>query len=308
MQTFTFFLDFRIGGQFTGLCWALEKGLYRDAGLAVELVPWTNDGRSITERVLQYPGLCAGCSEDNLIITACAAGQPLRALGTMLHTSPLILMTRRSSNIRALADLVGKKVAMHCDGLRILEGVLALEGIDQSEIHIEEQPFELDRLLKSDFDAVQGYAMTEPLELKAMGVDVRTIAVRHHRLHPYAQVFFAAQSIIETRQTHMESFLRTSFEGWRQAMQHRDDAARTVTRLAGAGTDADMERHIIDTIQSFLAGPVGMDCYGRLDLERWEQNLETYARFGIVPRRMTVAETIDASFLKTIYPECGRIT
>ena len=217
-------------------------------------------------------------------------------------------MTRRSSNIRALADLVGKKVAMHCDGLRILEGVLALEGIDQSEIHIEEQPFELDRLLKSDFDAVQGYAMTEPLELKAMGVDVRTIAVRHHRLHPYAQVFFAAQSIIETRQTHMESFLRTSFEGWRQAMQHRDDAARTVTRLAGAGTDADMERHIIDTIQSFLAGPVGMDCYGMLDLERWEQNLETYARFGIVPRRMTVAETIDASFLKTIYPECGRIT
>ena len=164
---------------------------------------------------------------------------------------------------------------MHCDGLRILEGVLALEGIDQSEIHIEEQPFELDRLLKSDFDAVQGYAMTEPLELKAMGVDVRTIAVRHHRLHPYAQVFFAAQSIIETRQTHMESFLRTSFEGWRQAMQHRDDAARTVTRLAGAGTDADMERHIIDTIQSFLAGPVGMDCYGMLDLRKLLATFQT---------------------------------
>jgi ABC-type nitrate/sulfonate/bicarbonate transport system substrate-binding protein len=304
MQTFTFFLDFQICGQFTGLCWALEKGLYRDAGLNVELVPWIEDGRSITDRVLQHSGLCAGCSEDNLIISACAAGQPAKALGTMLHTSPLVLMTRRSSSIRSLNDLAGKRVAMHCDGIRILEGVLALQEIDQTQIHIEELPFDIERLVQGDFDAVQGYVTSEPLELKARGIDVHTIAVRHHELHPYAQVFFAAQHNIEECRPEMEAFFRASFSGWRQAMQDRDEAARVVAHLAGNHADVDMERRIIEAIDGHLTGLGGMDCYGMLDLERWERNLGTYARFGIVPRQMTVIDTVDTSFLKTIYPDC----
>lgn len=304
MQSFTFFLDFQICGQFTGLCWALEKGLYRDAGLAVELVPWIEDGRSITDRVLQHSGLCAGCSEDNLIISACAAGQPVKALGTMLHTSPLVLMTRHPSGIQSLEDLIGKMVAMHCDGIRILEGVLALQGIDQSQVHIEELPFNIERLVQGGFDAVQGYVTSEPLELQARGLKVRTIPIRHHELHPYAQVFFAAQHYLEECRPEIEAFLRASFIGWRQAMQDRDEAARIVARLAGEGADVDMERRIIEAIDAHLAGPGGMSCFGVLDLERWERNLKTYARFGIVPRQMTVKETLDSSFLSAIYPDC----
>ena len=32
MKPFTFYLDWIISGQFAGLCWAKEKGLYRGLG------------------------------------------------------------------------------------------------------------------------------------------------------------------------------------------------------------------------------------------------------------------------------------
>ena len=84
MQPFTFYLDWVITGQFAGLCWAQEKGLYAQAGLAVALRPWQEDGRSIVDKVLAG-GLCAGSSEDNLIVSGIAAGRPIVGRNTHRH-------------------------------------------------------------------------------------------------------------------------------------------------------------------------------------------------------------------------------
>ena len=73
MMHFTFYLDWVICAQFAGLCWAQAKGLYAEAGLDVTLVPWQEDGRTIVEKVLAG-GLCAGSSEDNLLVSARATG------------------------------------------------------------------------------------------------------------------------------------------------------------------------------------------------------------------------------------------
>ena len=73
---FTFYLDWIICAQFAGLCWAQAKGLYDAAGLEVRLVPWREDGRSIIDKVLADE-VCAGSSEDNLIVSAVAAGRPV---------------------------------------------------------------------------------------------------------------------------------------------------------------------------------------------------------------------------------------
>jgi ABC-type nitrate/sulfonate/bicarbonate transport system substrate-binding protein len=300
MQSFTFFLDWIISGQFAGLCWAVEKGLYRQAGLEVTLQPWVEDGRSIIDRVVTG-GLCAGSSEDNLIVSGAMAGRGVKALGTMLQESPLVLMTKPSSGIRTLQDLPGKRVAMHVDGIRILEAVLALYGIDQAEVEITEVAFDWDNLLQDRFDAVQGYATTEPVVLAAWGVEVRLIPVRHPRLHPYAQVFFTTESCINQYPAVLHNFLQASFEGWRQAMTHRDEAARIVVSLSQGAANLVTERQVIEHMAPYVLGQVGLERFGVLDMERWKHNLESYARFGLISRHPSLAEVIEARFLHHIY-------
>ena len=299
MQPLTFYLDWIISGQFAGLCWAQAKGLYAQAGLDVDLY-WRDDGLAIVDKVLAG-GLCAGSSEDNLIVSGVAAGKELKALGVMLQQSPLVLMTKRSSGIRTLADLPGRRVAMHVDGIRILEAVLLLEGIDRTTVAITEVAFDLDNLARDRFDAVQGYAMSEPLELAAMGIDVHTIPVRHHQLHPYAQVFFASGDCIRRAPDSLRSFLAASFVGWRQAMTHLDEAAWIVAGLASGAVDYATERQVVATLPAYATDAAGLEWFGMMDLDRWARNLESYARYGVTPRQVSVAEVVDDQFLKAIY-------
>ncbi|NPV75427.1 MAG: ABC transporter substrate-binding protein [Anaerolineae bacterium] len=301
MKKFTFFLDFLIEGQFVGLLWALEKGLYKEAGLDVEFVEWVEDGRSIIQKVIDGGRLCAGCSEDNLIISACAAGLPVRALATMLQVSPLVLMTKHSSGIQTIRDLIGKKVAMHCDGIRILEAVLALEKIPTGAVEIHELPYQPDRLVRDEFQAVQGYAMYEPLQLAAMGVDVQTLPVRHHHIHPYAQVFFATLENIEQEPVAIQSFLSASLEGFRQSVSQRDEAAKIVAKFLGGRGDVASARKVIDQLIPYLYDEAGDSRYGALDLERWSRNLKTYAAIGLTSGVLAVEDTVDNHFIERIY-------
>jgi ABC-type nitrate/sulfonate/bicarbonate transport system substrate-binding protein len=300
MQPFTFYLDWIITGQFAGLCWAQEKGLYTQAGLAVDLLPWQEDGRSIVEKVMAG-GLCAGSSEDNLIVSGLVAGHPIKALAGMLQQSPLVLMTKRSSNIQTLADLAGRRVAMHADGIRILEAVLALAGIDQAAINLSEVTYDLDNLAQDRFDAVQGYAMSEPLELAALGYDLHLIPVRHYYLHPYAQVFFASAAVIRQKPAILQAFLAASFEGWRQAMAHREEAAQIVVNQAQGLAHLTTERQIVETLATYVSADSSLARFGALDLGRWQRNLDTYAKLGLTPRRLPVAEVVDEQFIKAIY-------
>jgi NitT/TauT family transport system substrate-binding protein len=273
--------------------------LYAQVGLEVELLSWRDDGRSIVQKVVEG-GICAGSSEDNLIVSAVANGVRLKALGCMLQESPLVLMTKRSSGIRTLADLHGRRVAMHSDGIRILEAVLALEGIERSSVHVTEVGYDLGNLAGDRYAAVQGYAMSEPIELRAHGIDVVTIPVRHEQLHPYAQVFFASQATIDEAHPQLLSFLAASLAGWQLAITNCEEAAEIVAGMAPEGPGLAVERQVVDTLRAYALGNAGKRV-GVFDRARWERNLASFARYGITPDRVAVADVVDTQFVDAIY-------
>ena len=79
MTAFRFYLDWELNCQVAGPLWAREKNLYRDAGLAIELIsPSECPGEDLLERVLADEGV--GSLEENLIIKAVRARRPVRAI------------------------------------------------------------------------------------------------------------------------------------------------------------------------------------------------------------------------------------
>jgi ABC-type nitrate/sulfonate/bicarbonate transport system substrate-binding protein len=269
----------------------------------VDLRPWAEDGRSNAQKVVSG-GICAGCNEDNRVVNGIVHGQQIRAVATMLQESPLVLMTRPDSRILSLADLPGKRVAMRSDGIHILEAVLTLAGIDRSALDITVGPFDADSLVFDHFDAVQAYAMTEPLILAAAGVEVNLIPVRHPRLRPYSQVIFASEQTIDLAPDVIRRFLRASFSGWQQAMAKPDEAAHAVVRISGGKMDLITQRQVLGALRPFIVGQVGLERFGIMDASRWAANLESYARFGITPCQLDVGEVVEDRFLREIYP-CG---
>lgn len=295
MTPFTFYFDWVMCAQFAGLCWAQANGLYAKAGLDVMLVPWHEDGRGIVEKVANG-GICAGSSEDNLIVSARAAGIPIKALATMLQDSPLVLISRRTSDIHSLADLPGHKIVMHPDGNRILEVVLALQGIDPSSVEVEVASYDLNQLLQNRVDAIQGYVMTEPIELAHLGLETRVIPIRHHQIHPYAQVFFASDWVIGQNTDVIQRFLEASFAGWRAAISQPEEAAEIVVQMNGGATQVQTEHEMLLAMTPYVIGDYGLERFGAMERERWLRNLATYERIGIMSRSVALEEVVDDRF------------
>ena len=295
-QPFAFHLDWLPNAQFAGICWALDRGLYRDAGLDVTLVPWVEDGRSIVQKVLSG-GLCAGSAEDNLVVAASARGEArISALAAMFRMTPLVLMSRPESAIRSIRDLRAKRVAMHTDGIRILEGMLDLHGINRSDLDLFEVTHDLNNLLERRFDAVQGYAVSEPLELAARGLTVSTFTLQHPKLHPYAQVIFAPDALLAARRQTFERFLKASFAGWRACLEDLYQAAASIRRVGAPMQDPEREIAALRLVSQLVAGGDAADALGVIDRQRWAANLRAYRRLGIVPPDTPLSCALDNSF------------
>ncbi|MBT6509367.1 MAG: ABC transporter substrate-binding protein, partial [Rhodospirillaceae bacterium] len=157
MTKLDFFLDWEPNCQFAGLIWAREKGLFAQAGLDVRLIPPHENPDTPTLDLVLGGGLCAGVMEDNLIVRAAAAGKSVRAIGATMQDSPIMLITAPDSGIGELGDLPGRRIAMHRDGIHLLETVLALHGIEAGSIETTVAGWNLDQLIDGTFDAVQGY-------------------------------------------------------------------------------------------------------------------------------------------------------
>ena len=294
LTPFTFYLDWMICAQFAGLCWAKAKGLYEAVDLDVQLIPWQEDGRSIIDKVMMG-GLCAGSSEDNLIVSAVANGHDVRAIGTMLQGTPLSLMSRKTQPIRGMHDLRGKRVGMHSDGIHALETILTMEGIPLNDLTIQEVTFDLEHLRQDRFDVLQGYAMTEPVQLAALGIEVDVLPVSHARLHPYAQVFFASADCITTDGAILTRFLAASMDGWRAAMLNLDETAHIIANLIGDMARTAEQRQMLDRLLPLVAGDLPSDQIGKLDIGQWHHNLETYHQFGLIQKALTIHDVLDTT-------------
>ena len=297
LTPFTFVLDWTINCQFAGLIWAQVHGLYIAEGLTVRLLdPRAYPESSTLDAVLENEP-AAGCMEDNLVVRAALAGKGVKAIGAMLQQTPMVLMTDPNRGMNTLSDLPGRRVGMHRDGIHLLRTVLTLHGIDPNTVDFRVDGWTLNDLVAGRLDAVQGYTVTEPTQLAALGLIPHLIPVRHHRLHPYAQMMFTTERCLSRFSDPLRRFMRATFDGWRQALTHIDEAAELVAAASSEQEDPAVNRDILRAMVPLVTGEVGLDKIGTLDQARWERNLATYHQFGLIDRLPTVSEVVDSSLI-----------
>jgi NitT/TauT family transport system substrate-binding protein len=209
-----------------------------------------------------------------------------------LQETPLVLMSRPEQRIRSLADLRGKRIGMHADGIRVLELLLELEGIPRSELTIEEVGFDLAHLGSQRFDAQQGYAMTEPVQLEMLGIQVDLLTLANPQLHPYAQTYFAPGTTLETDSKVFGAFLAASTAGWLAVCSDPDEAARVLARMMGDPSQESTQRVMLDRVIPLVLGLLPAEQAGKIQTEQWKRNLATYFRAGLVDRLLTIDDAV----------------
>ncbi len=236
--------------------------------------------------------LSAGSCEDNLVVSRAAEDRSVKVFGAMLQATPLVLMSLPEQQIRSLRDLTGKRIGMHADGIRVLEMLLKLEGIPLTALTIEEVGFDLAHLQERRFDAQQGYAMTEPVQLEAMGMHVDLLTLQSPQLQPYAQTYFAPSAALESDQEVFRVFLTASTAGWRAACAEPNEAAHTIARMMGDPSQAGTQRIMLDRVIPLVAGQLSANHIGTIQTPQWIRNLDSYVRTGLLDRPLQLHDVV----------------
>ena len=210
--------------QFAGFYTALEKGYYREAGLAVTIIPST-PGTDPVETVLTG-GAEFGVASSELVLRY-ARGDPVVVLASIFQHSPLALFVRADIGIDTVHDLAGHKVALAPWETEIF-AYLQREKVPIDRLQLVQHDYSVDTLLQGRVDALAGYETDESYYLQQAGGQFRQFTPRSSGVDFYGDTLFTTRAMVDRHPEWADAFLAASLRGWEYALVHQEEIAALI--------------------------------------------------------------------------------
>jgi NitT/TauT family transport system substrate-binding protein len=215
--------------QFAGYFVALDKGMYSRRGIDLRILP-AGPGRS------PAASLEDGTADFALLwlTTALrhrAAGHALVNVAQIVQTSSMMLVARKASGIRSIADMDGKKVGLWEGDLSIPPRAI----FDKLHVKVTEVPQSrtVNLFLRGGIDVASAMWYNEYHTIIDSGLDPDELSVfflRDFEMDFPEDGLYTLEKTLADDPAKVNAFVLASIEGWRYAFAHPDEALDIVIR------------------------------------------------------------------------------
>jgi len=217
-----------------GYFYAEVNGLYRKAGLDVDLIPASVNtplGIRLAMGQIEF-----AMSDENAQLMSRARGLPLIAVMATMQHDPTAVMLHPDSPVKSFADLDGKSVSV-IPAMSWFQYVINKYHLT----HVHQVPFTLQtsNFVEDPNYIQQCFVTSEPYVLGLHGIKVRTMLVADTGWDPY-RVVLTSDSFLKAHPDEVQAFVSASIEGWRRY------------QLDPAATDAEIRRRNPEMTQGLL--------------------------------------------------------
>lgn len=253
--------------QFAGYMVAFDKGFYREEGLDVDLRnggPGKDGFEALFNEELTF---CTGWLAS--AVARRGSGIPLVNIAQVLQHSGLMLVAMKSSGIRRLEDLNGKRLGFWTGEFYVPIRVL----IKRRKLNVQLIPnyTTITIFLKHAVDAVAAMWFNEYHSILNSGFDPNELTV--FRLSDLGLDFpedgvYCAEKTFRADPEMCKAFARASLKGWAYAFSHQDEALDIVmkyARKASTGTNRAHQRWMLERIKDLADGGKDPAALGKLD-------------------------------------------
>ncbi len=254
--------------EFAGYYMAEAQGLYEDEGLDVTILEG-GPGTPARETVLDGEATFAVTSFGEQV-DMMTAGQPTIAVMAAFQIPPLVIFSLAASDIREPADLVGRRVGITTEyWAGILDDTLAAAGIDPAGVErVTAEPDDLRMLYDGQVDAWLGYAQDEPVKAQTAGYDVSSIFPADFGIGGYEGLLITHQATVSRSPDLVARFVKATYEGWRYALEHPDEAAEVLDSWAPTN-GLEFQKKAVRAVAPLVDTP--QVPVGWIDGARWQQ-------------------------------------
>lgn len=264
-----------------GFYQALATGLYRRAGLEVEIQP---GGPQINNAQL----LVAGAADlaiyaDFGLLEGIQRGLPLVMVATSFQFDPLGILVH--DDITSLAGLKGShKILVSAAEQPVVWPLLMKRfGLDPDQLGVYSfnlQPFFVDPTL-----AMQSYATSEPFDVARSGVKFRMLLLRDAGFPSYGNPIATRTGLLADHPEVLRAFLAASMQGWKEYLVDPAPANRLI-QAANPRMTADRMAFSLAEMRRLglvTGGDAAQGGIGIMTEARWKRNHDFLLDLGMIP-------------------------
>ena len=209
--------------QFAGFIVAKEKGFYRDVGLNVDIKEYNSSVdvlKDVLDNKVQF-----GVSDSALILES-IKGVPIIGIMPIYQTSPYVLISLKSSNIKSIEDLNNKKLAIYDDvnGMAV-KSMLKAYNIDYINKSVENT---FEKLQNGEIDSAIAYISNEPFVAKELGMEIDVIKPDSYGFERYGDILFTSSEMLKNRPEIVERMHEATLKGFEYAFTHIDEVVELI--------------------------------------------------------------------------------
>lgn len=215
--------------QFAGYYVAIDQGIYARHGIDLRMLragPGISPAEALTNGTADFAVLW--------LTTALRhrdRGEPVVHLAQFVQRSSILLVSRKSSGIRSIADMEGRKVGMWGGDLSIPPNALfAREGVRVREVP---QAHTINLFLRGGIEVASAMWYNEYHTIYSSGVDagdLNVVFLSEQGLNFPEDGLYALEGTVRRDPALASSFVAATLEGWRRAFEKPDLALDSVLR------------------------------------------------------------------------------
>ncbi len=227
MQKVKLQLQWKHQFEFAGIYAAIEKGYYKEVGLEVELVEFS-DSIDITQEVVK--GNAEYALSYSSIIAEYMNGAPIVMLANFFKQSPLVLVAQKE--IKTPKDLKNKKIMGLSNNIHNLTLFSMLNKFDiKSEeiIHIKNK-FSIDDFVNKKVDAMSVFTTNELYQLDKKGVEYNIFDPVVYGSKYYDVNLFTSEKELLSHPDRVKKMRAASIKGWEYALNNQSEIVELILR------------------------------------------------------------------------------
>ena len=256
----TLLLDWFINPDHGPVIIASEKGIFKDAGLEIEIIPPANPA--------DPPKLVAAGKADIAISyqpqlhMQVHEGLPVTRVGTLVATPLNCLLVLEDGPIKTLSDLKNKKIGYSISGMEqaLLSAILKKAKVNKDEVEYVNVNWSLSpSLMSKQVDAVIGaYRNFELNQMKIEGVKGRCFYIEEEGVPPYDELIFIVNNK-NINKDMLTKFLDSIEKATQYIINHPDETWKIFSNYSKELNNELNEMAWYDTIPRFALRPAALD-------------------------------------------------
>lgn len=271
--------------QFAGFYVAQDAGLYRQAGLEVEIRPGGPDVNPLHNLASLGCDFATGWLSEAVVLRSKEV--PLVNLAQLVQRSALLLVTFRDSGINSIKDLQNRRVGLWRNQFSVPTRAL----FKRNKINVKEvaQRTSMAPFLYRAVDAAMAMLYNEYHALYQAGVDLdqlKYFAFDDLGLNFPEDGLYTLEDTWNERREVCRRFVAASLEGWRRAFAREDAALNSVMKRvneAHLASNRPHQRWMLAVMKKLYTHRVGLDKLGDLSLEDLKQVNLVLLEQGFIP-------------------------